>query len=52
MSGTIPFVLSEESEAELREDERICEVTNLTYCAGLDHSPHYYVRDDGKVMLT
>lgn len=28
------------SEAELRKDEAVCEVTNLTYLAALGRSPH------------
>lgn len=34
------FQISEESEPVLREDEKVCEVTNLTYFAGLSRSPH------------
>lgn len=52
-AATIPFILSEESEAEIRDDEVVCPVTNLTYYKGLAESPHYYVRErDGKVLLT
>ena len=28
------------SEAELRDDELVCEVTHLTYFKNLPHSPH------------
>lgn len=33
------------SEPELREDEAICPVTNLTYLKALGRSPH--VNEDG-----
>lgn len=32
--------LGEGSEPELRPDEKVCEVTGLTYYARLDKSPH------------
>ena len=32
--------VSEESEPVLRDDEKVCPVTNLTYYAGLPRSPH------------
>lgn len=37
LSGT---VLGEGSEPELRDDEVVCEVTNLTYLRTLPRSPH------------
>lgn len=37
-TGTV--TLGEGSEPELREDEVICEVTNLTYYKGLSRSPY------------
>lgn len=33
-------VLAEPSEAELRPDEKVCEVTGYTYFVGLQRSPH------------
>lgn len=36
------------SEPELREDEAICERTNLTYLAALGRSPH--VAEDGTLV--
>lgn len=33
-------ILGEGSEAELRPDEKVCEVTGLTYHAALPESPH------------
>lgn len=32
--------MGEGSEPELRPDEKVCEVTGLTYYAGLPASPH------------
>lgn len=37
---TAGVALGEGSEPALRSDEKVCEVTNLTYYAGLPRSPH------------
>lgn len=37
------------SEAELRDEEAVCEVTNLTYFAALGRSPH--IDKDGKPIF-
>lgn len=40
MKGQEWMTVGEGTEPEVREDEKVCEVTGLTYYAGLPASPH------------